>query len=81
MTVAKLLMENVNVLLFTRRDAVMEAINERKHYKGVDTAGKITAVNDLKYVADHCKVIMPVIPSGSFRKVMKALAPQKAPRW
>ncbi len=79
MTVAKLLSENVNVLLFTRRDAVMEAINERQHYKGVDTGGKITAVNDLKYIADECKVIMPVIPSASFRKVMRALAPFVGP--
>ena len=79
MTVAKLLSENVHVLLFTRRDSVMEAINERKHYKGVDTEGKITAVNDLKYIADQCKVIMPVIPSASFRKVMKALAPFVGP--
>jgi len=79
MTVAKLLSENVKVLLFTRRDSVMEAINERKHFKGVDTDGKITAVNDMKYVADHCKVIMPVVPSGSFRKAMQALAPHVGP--
>lgn len=79
MTVAKLLSENVKVLLFTRRDSVMEAINERKHFKGVDTEGKITAVNDLKFIADECKVIMPVIPSASFRKVMRALAPFVGP--
>lgn len=79
MTVAKLLSENVHVLLFTRRDSVMTAINERKHFKGVDTEGKITAVNDLKYVADQCKIIMPVIPSASFRKVMRALAPYVGP--
>ena len=79
MTVAKLLSENVNVLLFTRRDTVMEAINVRKHFKGVETDGKITAVNDLKYVADQCKVIMPVVPSASFRKVMQALAPFVGP--
>ncbi|MEM9547551.1 MAG: NAD(P)H-dependent glycerol-3-phosphate dehydrogenase [Bacteroidota bacterium] len=78
-TVAKLLSENVKVLLFTRRDSVMEAINERKFFKGVNTDGKITAVNDLKYVADRCKVIMPVVPSASFRKVMRALAPHVGP--
>ncbi len=79
MTVAKLLSENVNVLLFTRRDSVIEAINERKHFKGVDTKGRIKAVNDLKYIADRCKVIMPVIPSASFRKAMRALAPFVGP--
>lgn len=79
MTVAKLLSENVHVLLFTRRDEVMEAINERKHYKGLDITGSITAVNDLKYVADQCKILMPVIPSASFRKVMRALAPFVGP--
>lgn len=78
-TVAKLLSANVNVLLFTRRDEVMEAINERYLYKGVDTKGKITAVNDLEYIADQCKVLMPVIPSASFRKVMRALAPFVGP--
>jgi len=79
MTVAKLLSENVKVLLFTRRDDVMVAINERKHYKGLDIKGQITAVNDLKYVADQCKILMPVIPSASFRKVMRALAPFVGP--
>jgi glycerol-3-phosphate dehydrogenase (NAD(P)+) len=79
MTVAKLLSENVRVLLFTRRDEVMEAINVRKHYKGLDIKGEITAVNDLKYVADQCKILMPVIPSASFRKVMQALAPFVGP--
>ena len=79
MTVSKLLSENVNVLLFTRRDEVMEAINVRKHYKGLDIKGNITAVNDLKYVADQCKILMPVIPSASFRKVMRALAPFVGP--
>lgn len=78
-TIAKLLMRNVEVLLFTRRDAVMEAINERQHYKGVDTEGKITAVNDLSYIAERCEVIMPAIPSGSFRTVMKAISPFVGP--
>lgn len=79
MTVAKLLSENVKVLLFTRRDSVLEAINVRHHFKGVDTKGKITAVNDLKFIADQCKVIMPVVPSASFRKAIQALAPFVGP--
>ena len=78
-TIAKLLIENVHVLMFTRRDSVMEAINERQHYMGIDTHGKITAVNDLAYISEQCEVIMPAIPSSSFRTVMKAIAPHVGP--
>ena len=78
-TIAKLLMENVDVLMFTRRDSVMEAINERQNYMGIDTLGKITAVNDLAYISERCEVIMPAIPSSSFRTVMKAIAPHVGP--
>jgi len=78
-TIAKLLIENVNVLMFTRRDSVMEAVNERQHYMGIDTHGKITAVNDLSYISEHCEVIMPAIPSSSFRTVMKAISPYVGP--
>lgn len=79
-TIAKLLIENVNVLMFTRRDSVMEAINERQHYMGIDTHGKITAVNDLAYISEQCEVIMPALPSSSFRTVMKAIAPYVGPQ-
>ncbi len=78
-TIAKLLMENVDVLMFTRRDSVMEAVNERQSYMGLDTKGKITAVNDLAYVSNNCEVIMPAIPSSSFRNVMKAISPHVGP--
>lgn len=79
MTIAKLLSANVKVLLFTRRDSVMEAINERGIYMGVETTGKITAVNSLEEVCTRCNVIMPALPSSSFRTVMRAAAPFVGP--
>lgn len=77
--VSKLLMENVDVMLFTRRESVMNEINNNRYYKGLDTQGKITAVNDLAILGKSCDIIMPAIPSGSFRTVMKALAPHVGP--
>jgi len=78
-TIMKLLLHNVDVILNTRRDSVLEAINERHHYMGVDTQGRVKAVNDLEYLSKECAVILPAVPSGSFRSVMKSLAPHVGP--
>ena len=79
MTMTKLLIENVNVILYSRRQEVRDAINIRGEYRGVVTDGKIEAVNDLAYLAEKCEVIMPVVPSKSFRVAMKSLAPHVFP--
>ncbi|MEE9437878.1 MAG: NAD(P)H-dependent glycerol-3-phosphate dehydrogenase [Saprospiraceae bacterium] len=79
MTISKLLMENVDVLLYTRRVSVMEAININKLYMGIDTSTNIRATNSLEELGKSCDVIMPVIPSKSFRAVMRDLSPHVDP--
>ncbi len=78
MTITKLLAHNVDVILFSRRDSVLEAVNQKGEYMGVDTS-RVTAVKDLSILGKNCDIILPVIPSYSFRKVMHALSPHIDP--
>jgi len=75
MTMSKLLLENVEVVLYTRRDEVLHAINYEKFYLGIDTSERIRATNSLEDMAKSCDVLIPVIPSHSFREVMNSIAP------
>ena len=73
--VANLLAYNADVLLFSRKQETVDAINHTRKHLGVQIAQRVTATNDLEELARRCTLIMPVIPSNSFRKVMRAIAP------
>ncbi len=79
-TICKLLSENVNVLLFSRRSEIAEAINVKHEHLGLKLSDRIKCTNDIAEVAAKCDVIFPVVPSASFRKMMKSLAPHLEPR-
>ncbi len=79
MTIAKLLSENVDVLVFSRRDTVVEAINVNHNHLGRNLHERISCTNNIKEVADRCDLIFPVVPSASFRKMMKNLGPHLKP--
>lgn len=74
-TVSTLLSSNVDVLLFTRRASVADAINNNHHYLGYDLNPRVRATNRPEDIAEQCKLIFPVIPSKSFRAVMKTFGP------
>lgn len=79
-TIAKLLSENVDVLLLTRRDEVIKAINEEHHFLGMDLSPKIKCTKDQEFFANSCDLIFPVIPSKNFRQMTKGIAPFLKPR-
>ncbi len=74
-TIAKLLSENVEVLMYSRREELLEAINvNHKHYD-LDLSEKIVCTNEINRLAEECDLIFPVVPSKNFRKMMKSLSP------
>ncbi len=79
-TIAKLLSENVDVLLLSRREEVVEAINEKHHFLGMDLSPRIVCTNDQEEFAASCDLIFPVVPSKSFRWMMQGIAPFLRPR-
>lgn len=78
-TIAKLLSENVDVLVFSRRKSICDQINTTHLHLDVKLSERIRATDNLKEIADQCNLIFPVVPSKSFRSMMKNLAPHLKP--
>jgi len=75
LTLAHLASENGEVLMYTRREEIVDAINQEHSLKGFKLNENIKASMDLEYVCDHCQLLIPVIPSTAFRNVIQAMAP------
>jgi glycerol-3-phosphate dehydrogenase (NAD(P)+) len=76
---ANILAENNNVLLYTRRDDVIENIRKNGTNFGQKMNEKVRVTKDLKEVAENCKLIYPILSSSGFREVMKSIAPYLTP--
>ena len=79
-TVAMLLSHNTDVLLYSRRQHVVDAINNTHTHHGVALSQKIKATSDLSRIGNECQILFPVIKSASFRMVMKDLYPYLTPQ-
>lgn len=77
--VANILAQNSEVLLFSRRPEIVEEINQHHRHLGATLSPRIQATSDLTEVARHCTLIFPIVPSNSFRKMMKAIGPHLRP--
>lgn len=77
--IANLLAHNVDVLLYSRKQDLVNKINETHHHYNVDLSPRIVATNDLSEVAQKCTLIFPVVPSTNFRDMIKDLAPYLKP--
>ena len=77
--IARLLSKNNDVLLYTRRDDIMHAINEKHSMKGYPLSETITATKSLEEVAEKCHLIFPIIPSQFLRQVAKQISPYVGP--
>ncbi len=73
--IANLLAQNAEVLLFSRKPETVQSINATRTHLGVAIAPRVTAINDLQELAQRCTLIMPILPSNSFRSMIQALAP------
>ena len=78
-TIASLLSTNVNVLVHARREEVLENINTRHEHLGVKLSERVRASNELKEIANQCRLIFPIVPSDNFRAMMQALGPHLKP--
>jgi glycerol-3-phosphate dehydrogenase (NAD(P)+) len=72
---ANLLAENAHVMLYARRPEVVEQMIQQQVSHGQQLHERVKPVNDLEEIARECEVIFPIVPAGSFRKMMKELAP------
>lgn len=73
--IANLLAENGPVILYARREEVVERINSTRKNKGQDIHVNVTATHDIEYLCDNCYLIFPSVPSANFRAMMKEFSP------
>ncbi len=77
--IANLIAVNNPVLLFSRNKLLVEQINTSHIHLNQPLNANITATNDLAQVGASCNLIFPVVPSESFRSMMKSLSPHVGP--
>lgn len=77
--IANLLAINTNVLLFSRKAETVQSINSTRQHLGVPVSPRVTATGDLAELADRCTLIFPMVPSNSFRQMIRSLAPHLRP--
>jgi len=73
--VANLLASHREVLFFIRNENSFNDIIKNRHNRGIKLHDKVKPVNDLKFLVSHCDVIFPIVPSTSFRSMVKDMAP------
>jgi glycerol-3-phosphate dehydrogenase (NAD(P)+) len=74
-TIASLISENHDVLIYSRNKSEIDNINAGLVHKGITLSSRVKATGDLKYLAESCNLIFPVIPAESFRSVIRQVAP------
>jgi glycerol-3-phosphate dehydrogenase (NAD(P)+) len=77
--VASLISQHRPVILFVRQEAVAHEINQRQAHNGHSFNGQVHATTHLSYLAEHCDIIFPIVPSLHFRQVMRKLSPYLHP--
>ncbi len=78
-TIASLISENKNVIIYSRNKSEIDNINNRVAHRGIIFNDRVKAIDNLKELAESCTLIFPVIPAESFRSVMKKIAPYITP--
>ncbi|MCC6815641.1 MAG: NAD(P)-dependent glycerol-3-phosphate dehydrogenase [Saprospiraceae bacterium] len=78
-TIASLLAHKTNVLIFSRRQEVIDNINYHNTHLNLKLSEKISATGDLEEITKRCQLLFPVLPSSSFRTTMKSMAPFLTP--
>lgn len=74
-TISKLLSENVDVILYSRNTELIQKLNEEHVIGKYKMSERVRGTTKINEVPKKCDLIIPVIASAYFRKVMQELAP------
>ena len=73
-TVAKLISQKANVMLYTRNPDTADQINLTKNHKGVSLPENVHVISNMDKLTAECLLIFPIVPSAKFRSMMKDLS-------
>ena len=79
LALTNLIAENADVLLYSRREELTSSINQNHSYKDITIAENVHGTGSLHEVCQNCQVILPVISSVHFRKVIGEMSPYLTP--
>lgn len=77
--VANLLAINQPVVLYARKQEVVDAIMHTRKHLDRDIHPNIHATTSLQEVTERCTLIFPTLPSSAFRGMMQEVAPHLRP--
>ncbi len=77
--IANLLAHNADVILYTRREDVLETIRRTHRNFGVELSPRIQLTNDIQALAERCTLLFPVVPAANFRRMMRHVGPYLRP--
>ncbi len=77
--IANLLAYNTDVILYARKEEVVNQINGREERHGIVLPERVTATTDPAEIAARCHLLFPVVPSSGFRSMMQDMAPYLRP--
>lgn len=72
---ANIIAEKHPVLLYARKQDTVENINIKKIHRDIAIHSNISATLDIAEIAHRCDIIFPVLPSYSFREVIRQISP------
>lgn len=77
--VANLLARNTDVLLYARNPSSIQTTPQGKVSAGQRLHERVTVTHELDALPKACNILFPIVPSSSFRSLMKDLAPYLRP--
>lgn len=73
--IAMLLSRNVDVLLYSRKQEVVDVINRSHKNLGIRLSQRVRGTSSLEEIAQTCNLLFPVVPSDNFRGLMQEISP------
>lgn len=77
---ANLMALNTDVLVYSRSAELVEQLRKDRFRFGVSLHPRVTVINDFAELAGRCQLIFPIVPSDSFRAMMRQVTQYLEPR-
>ncbi len=79
-SLAKIISAKTDVIIYSRRQQLVDEINQQHRYKEYELSERIVATTDLESLCVACDVIFPVTPSQFFHSMCTEISPYLTPR-
>lgn len=76
---ANLMALNTDVLVYSRSKELVEKLQQDRYRFGVRLHDRVKIVNDIERIAGECQLIFPIVPSNSFRSMMRSVTEHLEP--